>query len=161
MAALLLFAVDPAGTGIVLRSPAGPPRDAWLAALRAALPAAAALRRVPLNVPDDRLLGGVDLAATLAAGRPVQARGLLAEAEGGVLLLAMAERLPPGTAARIAAASELGARFGVVALDEGVDDEQPPAGLLDRLALPARPGRGPWRGRGRRTSPRRASGCPA
>ena len=135
VAAAHLFAADPAGTGVCVRAPAGPLRDRWLDVLRAALPAGTALRRVPLNIPDERLLGGVDLAATLGAGRPVHARGLLAEAAGGVLLLAMAERLAPGTAARIGAAAEAGADFGIVALDEGVGEERPPSGLLDRLAF--------------------------
>ncbi len=132
VAAARIFAVDPVGTGVVLRAPAGPLRDRWLAELHAALPEATGLRRVPATIPDDRLLGGVDLAATLAAGRPVHARGLLAEAEaaGGVLLLAMAERLTPATAARLADAA-----VGMVALDEGVDDERPPGGLADRLAF--------------------------
>ena len=137
MAAAHLFAVDPEGTGIALRARAGPARDAWLGALQAALPDGTRMRRVPLGIADDRLLGGLDLAATLSAGRPILARGLLAEAEGGVLLLAMAERLPPGTAARMAAAGDNGARFGTVALDEGADDdEHPPACLLERLAFP-------------------------
>jgi magnesium chelatase subunit D len=134
-AAARLFAADPAGTGIRLRCPAGPERDAFLALLRSLLPAGAPWRRVPLQIADDRLLGGVDLAATLAAGRPVESRGLLTEAEGGVVVLAMAERLPGATAAKITAAMDAGARFGVIALDEGGEDEQPPAGLLDRLAF--------------------------
>ncbi len=130
-----LCAIDPMGLGVAVRCPAGPVRDAWLAVLRDALPEGTALRRVPLGIADDRLLGGLDLAATLNAGRPVHARGLLAEAEGGVLLLPMAERLPPGMAARLGAAWDGGARFGVVALDEGVEDERVSAGLLDRLAF--------------------------
>jgi magnesium chelatase subunit D len=107
-------------------------------------------RRVPLGIADDRLLGGLDLAATLRTGTPVARRGLLAEADGGVLILAMAERVAPGVAARIAATMDLGAvsaerdgfshrastRFGVVALDEGQgDDESPATALLDRLAF--------------------------
>ena len=114
------------------------------------MPMAAPVRRLPLHVADGRLLGGLDLAATLRAGRPVAERGLLAEADGGVVLVAMAERLTPGTAARLAAALDAGevllerdglalrtpARFGVVALDEGTaEDERPPAALLDRLAF--------------------------
>ena len=47
--------------------------------------------------------GGLDLAATLQAGRPVAQKGLLAEADGGVVVLAMAERIEPGTAARLCA----------------------------------------------------------
>lgn len=104
---------------------------------------------MPPHVGDDRLLGGLDLAATLAAGRPVAERGLLAAADGGVLVLPMAERHSAGTVARIAAALDLGwvaverdglaarapARFAVVALDEGIEDERPAAALIDRLAF--------------------------
>ena len=108
-----------------------------MAVLRASLPEGTALRRVPLNIADDRLLGGLDLSATLGAGRPVFSRGLLAEVGDGVLILAMAERLSAGTAARLAAATDDGARFGIVAFDEGADpDEWPPPGLMDRLAFP-------------------------
>ena len=149
--AAALFAVDPLGLGgVVLRSGAGPARDAWLARLAALLPARTPWRRVPLHINDDRLLGGLDLSATLQAGRPVAQRGLLAEADGGVVLLAMAERLSVSTAAHIASAIDtqelvaerhgIGARsasrIGVVALDEGLDDdEQVPARLRERLAF--------------------------
>ncbi|KNZ32863.1 MAG: magnesium chelatase [Methylibium sp. NZG] len=155
--AATLFAVDPVGIGgVALRSPAGLQRERWLAWLRGVLPADAPVRRVPLHIHDARLLGGLDLAATLRAGRPVAERGLIAEADGGVLMLAMAERLSAGTAARLAAvldtqevvmerdglALRQPARVGVVALDEGVaDDEQLPAALRDRCAfmLPLEP----------------------
>ncbi len=137
VAAAHLFAVDPAGTGVAVRAPAGVVRERWLAMVRASLPATTAMRRVPLNIADDRLLGGLDLSATLGAGRPMFSRGLLAEIGDGVLMLAMAERLSPGAAARFGAATDDGALFGIVALDEGADpDERPPAGLMDRLAFP-------------------------
>jgi magnesium chelatase subunit D len=101
-------------------------------------------------VGDERLLGGLDLAATLSAGRPVARAGLLAEADGGVLILAMAERIDLSATGRLRAALDEGtvnlerdglarrlpARCGMVALDEGVtDDERPPHALLDRLAF--------------------------
>ena len=147
--AAALFAVDPAGTGVVLQALAGPVRARWFTLLRDLLPHGP-LRTIPLNIVDARLLGGLDLAATLQAGRPVAERGILAEADGGVVLLAMAERLPPGAAARIAAVIDQGvvtaardgplqhhpARIGVVAIDEGMaDDERAPAALRDRLAF--------------------------
>jgi magnesium chelatase subunit D len=146
--AAALFAVDPSGTGVVLRSRPGPVREQWLATLGALLPSAP-VRIVPVHVTDERLLGGLDLAATLRAGRRIAARGLLAEADQGILRLAMAERMSPGTAAHISAAIDTGeivamrdgitlrtpARFGVVALDEGIDDENPPPALTDRLAF--------------------------
>ena len=153
-----LFAIDPAGLGgIALRAGAGPQRDAWLAQLRGLLPAETPWRRMPLHIGDGRLLGGLDLAATLQAGRPISQRGLLAEADGGVVVVAMAERTGAGTAARLAAVLDtqqvvmerdgLGerraSRIGVVALDEGIGDEEGlPARWLDRfafrLALPLR-----------------------
>ncbi len=146
----VLFAIDPAGLGGVrVRAHAGPVRDAWLALLRGLLPGRQLLR-VPLSVTDERLLGGLDLPATLATGRPVAQRGLLADADGGVLLLAMAERLPLSHAAQIAQAIDRRevrlerdglcernpARFGVVALDEGLAEEDGvPSLLCDRLAF--------------------------
>jgi len=149
--AAALCAIDPAGTaGVALRAPAGPVRERWLGLMQEFLPPSAPVRRVPVQVADGRLLGGLDLAATLRAGRPVAERGLLADADGGVVLLAMAERLSASTAGRIAAvldagavrlerdgfAQRLPARFGVIALDEGIaEDERPPAALLDRLAF--------------------------
>lgn len=158
--AATLYAVDPLGLGgIRLRALPGPARDRWLAYLRALLGAgtggdtgapAALLRRVPLSISDDRLLGGLDLAETLRAGRPIARAGLLAESDGGVLLLPMAERVSEGIAARLAATLDTGevmaereglafrapARIGLVALDEGYeDDERIPDTLTDRLAL--------------------------
>jgi len=146
-----LFAIDPVGLGgVSLRALPGPARDRWLERVAALLPRSTKLRRVPLHVEDGRLLGGLDLAATLRAGRPVVERGILAESDGGVVVLAMAERLPASTAARLGHVLDSGeivlerdglagrspARFGVVALDEGIEaDERPPAVLLDRLAL--------------------------
>ena len=81
--AAALLAVDPVGLGgVALRAGAGPVRDRWLAALQRLLPGQP-VRRVPLHITDSRLLGGLDLAATLRAGRPIAERGLLADSEIG------------------------------------------------------------------------------
>ena len=146
-----LFAVDPCGLGgVALRTSAGPPRDQWLAHLTKLLPASTPQRRIPPHINDAALLGGLDLGATLSAGRPIAQQGVLAHADGGVVVLAMAERVSSATAARLGAVLDarevaierdgltlkLPARLGVVALDEGLDDdEQVPAALLDRLAF--------------------------
>jgi len=146
-----LFAVDPVGTGgVVIRALPGPARDGWLQCLNGLLPQGTPLRRVPLHINDERLLGGLDLAATLQAGRPIAQQGVLTLADGGIVLLAMAERLTPATAARLAAvldtqevalardglATRHATRFGVIALDEGLaDDERVAPALLDRLAF--------------------------
>lgn len=145
-----LFAVDPIGIGgVLVRSRAGPARERWMTMLRATLPPSGPLKHLPLHIADGRLLGGLDLNATLLAGRPVAERGLLAEADGGVLILAMAERLSSATTVHITAAIDLRetiverdglslrmpARFGVIALDEGLDDEFAPGSLADRLGF--------------------------
>ena len=145
-----LFAVDPIGTGgVLVRSRAGPVRDRWMTMLRMALPISQPLKHLPLHIAEGRLLGGLDLHATLLAGRPVAERGLLAEADGGVLVVAMAERLSSATTVHITAAMDaretiverdglslrLPARFGVIVLDEGLDDEFAPASIGDRLGF--------------------------
>jgi magnesium chelatase subunit D len=144
-----LFAVDPIGTGgVLVRSRAGPVRERWLTMLRRAL-APSHMKHVPLHIADGRLLGGLDLNATLLAGMPVAEMGLLAEADENVLVLAMAERLPSATTVYVTSAIDaretiverdglslrMPARFGVVALDEGLEDEFAPAALCDRLGF--------------------------
>lgn len=148
--AAALFALDPAGLGgLVARGRAGPGRDAFVAFALGLLPEGRPVRRAPTSISDDRLMGGIDIAATLRASRPVAVRGVLAEADGGVLVLPMAERQTPDVVARVAAALDLGAviapggaadarqptRFGVLALDESVEDERVAPALADRLAL--------------------------
>ena len=136
-AALVVFAVAPRALGGVrLHAPAGPQREGWLQRLKALLPDTMPWRRLPAHIGDEALLGGLDLAATLAAGRPIAQAGLLAQAADGVIVAAMAERIGPALASRLAAALDAPeAAPAIVALDEGVDDEAPPASLLDRLAL--------------------------
>jgi magnesium chelatase subunit D len=149
--AACLLAVDPPGLGgLSIRSAYGPAVERFLRELRALLPAAAPLRRMPLHIADGRLLGGLDLAATLQSGRPAFERGLLADSDGGCIVLPMAERLSLAMAARLCSVLDSkevaverdgfgcvnASRIAVVALDEGAaEDERPPAALLDRLAL--------------------------
>lgn len=149
--AAALFATDPhALGGVAVRAMPGPVRDEWLALLSEMLPKNTPFRRVPVTVTTGRLLGGLDLAATLEAGRPVAEAGLLGELDGGVAVVAMAERMQGETAALMAQALDRGvvvraregiegetpARLGVVALDEGADpNEQPPTALMEKLGL--------------------------
>jgi magnesium chelatase subunit D len=165
--AAALLAVDPRGLGGArLMGPAGPVRDAWLEALRALLPTGTPWRRLPQHASEDRLSGGLDLQATLATGRAVLQQGLLAAADGGIVVAAMAERLTPGTAAQVAAALDSGtlrverdglsavvpAGFALLALDEAEGDDSPlAAALADRLALWL-----PLRGLGWRDAPQAA-----
>ena len=149
--AAALLAVDPLGLGGArVQAGAGPVRDRWLDAFKALLPAGLPLRRMPVGIADERLLGGLDLTATLRQGKPVAQRGLLAESDGGVVLLPMAERLAAGTAARLCAVLDSGvvsferdglstrwpARVALLALDEATPDDDPiSVALCDRLAF--------------------------
>ena len=138
--AAALFALDPAGLGgVVLRAQPGPDRDRWIGLWQSMIEGP--VRKVPLGIGEDRLMGGLDLALTLAAGAPRRLRGVLAEADGGAVVLAMAERVAAATAARIGQALDSGlvgddfARFGLLLLDEGLDDEAPSAALMDRAGV--------------------------
>lgn len=148
--ALAVLAVAPTACGgIWLKAQAGLERDRWLAELRRHAAPQVPFRRMPTGISESRLIGGLDLAATLATGLPVTERGLLAEAHGGYLLVSMAERLDPWLACLVAATAETGelqverdgvtrvyeAQFGIVAFDEGIDDEAPPTLLTERLGL--------------------------
>jgi magnesium chelatase subunit D len=145
------FAASPERAGgIIVHADAGPDREAWLHFLLSLLPVDAPVRRFPAHMSDERLLGGLDIAATLALGRPVAMQGVLQAANGGVVIIPSAERLTSALASRIAAVMDSGAvalqrdgfdasmttRFGIIAFDEGrAPDEHPPSVLLDRTAL--------------------------
>ena len=99
---------------------------------------------------DARLLGGLDLTATLASGAPVAERGLLAETDGGVLHIGHAELLDAGIVARLVSVLDRGrveaqrdglsisddALLGVVAVCGAThEDERVPEALCDRAAF--------------------------
>jgi len=140
----------PAIGGIWLKARAGGVRDRFLEIVRAELPPSMPWIRLPVGATAAVLHGSVDLAASAQLGRPVAMRGLLAAADGGVLVIPMAERLDPAAAALIAMALDQGChadplgrqqaavstRFQILAIDEAAEDEQAaPRALTDRLAL--------------------------
>ncbi|MEM1132901.1 MAG: magnesium chelatase subunit D [Pseudomonadota bacterium] len=129
------FLNDPlAFRGICLRG-FGPVRDHLVEQLVERLSADYPVIKVPINVDNERLLGGVDLTATLASGRRVERPGLIEQAEGGVLLIPMAERMAEDVAAHIAQALDT-QNLAVILLDDSVEaDEAPPRGLIERIAF--------------------------
>ena len=144
--ALLLLQVDSHGLGGVwLKSGYSPARQTWLAQLQAlGLP----VIRMPHHIDQERMLGGIDLSVTLAQGRVVEQIGLLAQANEGVVVVPMSEKLSPQTLAMLLQAQDQGqvhalaigathaSRFGLVALDESQEDEPGAASKLkERLAL--------------------------
>lgn len=129
---MTLLAINPASLGgIVIRGRAGPVRERCVEQV-AKLPTPC--QRITPGIPDDALFGGLDVAATLSAGRPVHRRGLVETSRS--LVLAMAERSTPRLAARIALAMDDGTGPCLVALDEGAEpDEMLPPALAERLAF--------------------------
>ncbi len=83
--ALLLLAVNPALAGVAIAATVGSGKSTLARAFAALLPEGAPFVELPVNVTEDRLLGGLDLEATLATGTRAVERGLLARAHGGVL----------------------------------------------------------------------------
>ena len=144
--ALAALHIDPVGLrGIWLRAPHGPVRDEWLTLLQHLRPG---VRRLPQNIDSERLLGGLDLSATLNTGRPVTQAGLLAQSDQSLLLVPMAERMASEAAAILAQVLDSGrvtphgggdtqdARLGLIALDEALEDEPAMAETLqERLGI--------------------------
>ncbi len=131
LAARLLTLSPSTFGGMILRG-ASPARDGFVAALGETI----SLRRLPGHVDDERLLGGIDIAASLAAGRPVEQTGLLTEAAGGALLVPMAERLGEAIAGRLSQALDE-TKLALVLLDDGTEAEDaPPLALTERCAFP-------------------------
>lgn len=116
--------------GMVLRG-SSPARDALVASLGETI----RLRRMPGHVDDERLLGGIDIAASLAAGRPIIQTGLIDEATGGALTVPMAERMDASVAGRLVQALDDG-KAALILLDDSVEaDSAPPASLMERIAF--------------------------
>jgi magnesium chelatase subunit D len=149
-----LLIINPHGLGgVILRARSGPVRDRWLAYLNTIaqlggmrLP----LRKMPLGISDENLLGGIDLDQTLRTGKAILRQGLLAQCDQQLLLMPMAERVEVGAVAKVVSALDNGfisierdgqsrridSHFGVVALDEGIeDDEQPNEKIRQRTAF--------------------------
>ena len=134
--AAALLRLDPKGLGGLCLRGGGPARDLVLGALGGT---DRPIRRLPAHIDDQRLLGGIEVAASLASGRTVHERGLLADAAGGSVIVPMAERLDPAIAGRLAQAMDTAAPgdgFALVLLDDGMTPEEaPPPALTERCAF--------------------------
>ena len=126
--ALQLLQLDPGLGGICVRARSGPVRDCLTKLFD---PEA---RRLHPTISDEALFGGLDLSATLASGRLVQEKGLLATP--GTLVLVMAERATTALAARLAVALDKHEGHVLIALDEGAEpDEVLNPKLTERFAF--------------------------
>ncbi len=130
LAARLFLLAPTTFKGMTLRG-SSPAREALVTALGQAM----GLRRLPGHVDDERLLGGIDLAASLSAGKPIRQTGLIEEARGGALIAGMAERMDSSIAGRLAQALDEGGTALVLLDDAAEPDDAPPASLTERLAF--------------------------
>jgi magnesium chelatase subunit D len=116
--------------GVVINADHAP---AWLDLYRPLLEPDKHLRDIPASVADERLLGAVDIAATLAAGKPVYEPGLLHQR--GTYILRGAERITTERASVFAAAID-DHRSTMIACESTIDGEDTmPEKLAERLAF--------------------------
>lgn len=128
LAAACMAVAPQAVKGIQVRATAGPLRDFWLGYYTKLV--RAPVQKIPCTVDEERLLGGIDIAASLTLGKPTKQAGLLYSSKNQTLILAMAERLQQRSAALIAQALET-EDFGAIAFDESANDDEAIAICLD------------------------------
>ena len=146
---LQLLQIDPHGFGgIWLKAPFGPVRERWLQALQNS---SVKTVKLPGSIDLERLLGGIDLSTTLQTGQLHMQNGLLQQAHQGAVCISMAERFPSALVAPIAQAMDtqtipalnvksdaapINTQFGVIALDESLEDDAPIGkALQERLGI--------------------------
>ncbi|MGQ9480865.1 magnesium chelatase ATPase subunit D [Chloroflexus sp.] len=154
--ALLLLAVDPSLAGVAIGAGAGTGKSALVRAFAHMLAGGREfdptipwqLVEMPVGVSEDRLLGGIDIEATLATGERVHRSGLLARANGGMLYVDSVNLLDDSTINHILSALDSGvvrveregisvvepARF-VLLVTYDPAEGPPRRHLLDRLGL--------------------------
>lgn len=136
--------------GLWLTARASGIRDCFLDHIRQITRTTPAIK-LPPGATATALCGHLDITRSLNSGQMVWDSGILAAADGAILLIPMAERLDKGAAAIIAEAMDTRAcptvrptangprvpsRFAVVALDEATaEEEMVPSCLSDRLGL--------------------------
>lgn len=154
--ALLLLAVDSSLAGVAIGAGAGTGKSALVRAFARMLAGGREfdptipwqLVEMPVSVSEDRLLGGIDIEATLATGERVHRSGLLARANGGMLYVDSVNLLDDSTINHILSALDSGvvrveregisvvepARFVLLATYDPAEGP-PRRHLLDRLGL--------------------------
>jgi magnesium chelatase subunit D len=146
--ALLLLAVDPSLGGVVIPASVGSGKSTLARAFARLLPEGTPFVELPINVTEDRLLGGLNLEMALATGKRVIEKGLLAKANGGVLYVDSLNLLDSMISAQLIDTISRGAvvieREGLSAVHEAKfmlvatfdpSDGEVRMGLLDRIGI--------------------------
>lgn len=92
--ALVLNAIDPRIGGVLLRGQKGSAKSTLARGLAALLPGGAPFVELPIGATEDRVVGTIDIEAALVKGKPVLRRGLIADADTGVLYVDEVNLLP-------------------------------------------------------------------
>jgi magnesium chelatase subunit D len=92
--ALVLNAIDRRIGGVLLRGQKGSAKSTLARALAALLPDGSSFVELPINASEDRVVGSLDLQLALTEGTQRFHRGLLADADNGVLYIDEVNLLP-------------------------------------------------------------------
>jgi magnesium chelatase subunit D len=128
VAAACMAVAPQAIKGIQIRASSGPLRDYWLSYYAQLV--RSPIHKIPCTIDDERLIGGIDIAASLTLGKPIKQTGLLHSASGHTLILAMAERLQHRSSALVAQALDV-EDIAVIAFDESAHEDESLAICLD------------------------------
>lgn len=130
-----------------IKAHSGPVREALMQRLETFVPKTS-FHKMPIGIDHQRLIGGLDLAATLNQGERVASKGLLAQCDDQMLIVPMGNLVPGETLSQLTAAMDLGfvhverdglskkdkARFGLVVFDESDQNDEPlSSSLCDRI----------------------------
>lgn len=109
--ALLLHAVNPLLQGVLLTGAPGTAKTTLVRGVSELLPDRTAIG-IPLHVDEERLFGGLDVAHAIRSGERRTVAGLLAEADGQVVTIDDADRLPEKLLGAILSTAESGSCEG-------------------------------------------------
>lgn len=130
-----------------IKAHAGPVREALMQRLENNI-SKAYFHKMPVGIDEQKLIGGLDLTATLEAGKRIASKGLLARSHNEILVMPMANLMTSEIISQITAAMDHGhvkverdgvstkddARFGLIVFDEsGEGDQALSESLCDRI----------------------------
>jgi len=125
--ALLLLAVDPSLGGAIIPASVGSGKSTLARSFADVLPEGTPFVELPLNVTEDRLIGGLDLEAAIATGERVIEQGLLSKAHKGVLYVDSLSLLEGSATSHVMDAMSRGA---VLVEREGLSEVHPSEFML-------------------------------
>jgi len=125
--AMMLLAVDPSLGGVVVPAAVGSGKSTLARAFSGIVSKDTPFVELPLNVTEDRLIGGVDLEATLLQGKRVVQHGVLSKAHQGVLYVDSLSLLDSSAVSHVMDAMSRGA---VLVEREGLSEVHPSKFML-------------------------------